>query len=329
MKTFELTEKSKSTDWGEVYQIRALVDILRRNVKKGDLGGYLSTDSTLEGDTWAEPGTIVFNSHLSGSVHVSSEAEIINSKLSGKCEIMNFAKLKDMEGNGILASGNSTLTYCKLESKFNDRISFFIGDYASIENSALTYAGDLFDKILLKDNASLMGCEVKGCDIQFMGNTELNQSKVSGEKILFKDTANVRKLDLTGDDLEFKGVKKLHNLTGEAKQVSIRGGVTIEDVEMKAENVDIFGKEVHIEKVKLDANKIRIRDNAVVKEVDITGDDVLISDYVSLVGRKEERISILEKTTIQELVRIELGEGKKLGAIANTSLSGDLLITGY
>lgn len=65
-------------------QIIAVRDIPRHNVKVGDVGSWLSTDSELsqEGDAWVNRGTHVFNSTISGDVLIS-ESDIVDSKING------------------------------------------------------------------------------------------------------------------------------------------------------------------------------------------------------------------------------------------------------
>lgn len=65
-------------------QIVAVRDIPRHNVKEGDVGSWLSTNSELsqEGDAWINKGTHVFDSSISGDVLIS-ESVIVDSKING------------------------------------------------------------------------------------------------------------------------------------------------------------------------------------------------------------------------------------------------------
>lgn len=65
-------------------QIVAVRDIPRHNVKLGDVGSWLSTNSELsqEGDAWVNIGTHVFDSSISGDVLIS-ESVIVDSKVNG------------------------------------------------------------------------------------------------------------------------------------------------------------------------------------------------------------------------------------------------------
>lgn len=65
-------------------QIVAVRDIPCHNVKAGDVGSWLSTNSELsqEGDAWINKGTQVFGSSISGDVLIS-ESDVVDSKLNG------------------------------------------------------------------------------------------------------------------------------------------------------------------------------------------------------------------------------------------------------
>ena len=54
-KKYELTNETVEFDEVTLYRIKALKDIPRYDVKKGDLGGWLEEESNLsqDGDCWA------------------------------------------------------------------------------------------------------------------------------------------------------------------------------------------------------------------------------------------------------------------------------------
>lgn len=81
---FELTTDTLTTECGQtLYRIRALRDIQRRNVKIGDLGGFVAnlTNMSQDGDCWVSCNAQVFgDAWVSGNAwvfddeHVSSNA---------------------------------------------------------------------------------------------------------------------------------------------------------------------------------------------------------------------------------------------------------------
>lgn len=73
---------------------------------------------------------------------------------------------------------------------------------------------------------------------------------------------------------------------------------------------------------------IRIHDSVALNEVDIYGSDVELSDFVSIEGKKEDRVYIGNGVHMQDLVRIKIGGKKKSIRITHQKLSGDLVLTG-
>lgn len=72
MKRYELTGESKVNAWGvTVYRIRALVDIPRFGVKKGDLGGWVESELLRNGDARVFGAAWVF-----GAARVSGAAQV-------------------------------------------------------------------------------------------------------------------------------------------------------------------------------------------------------------------------------------------------------------
>ena len=82
---FELTDTTVVNAWGvTLHQIRATEDIPRHGVRKGDLGGYVSSthlpsgDARVSGDAWVSG-----NAQVSGAAQVSGDAWA-----SGNAEIL-------------------------------------------------------------------------------------------------------------------------------------------------------------------------------------------------------------------------------------------------
>lgn len=98
-----------------VYRIRATQNLERRDVRHGDLGGWVSTDATLTGGSWVYPGAIVaggamlghestvkeratvrgnavlLGSTVSGESVVEYDALVVNSIIDGKSYIWDDA----------------------------------------------------------------------------------------------------------------------------------------------------------------------------------------------------------------------------------------------
>lgn len=97
-----------------LYRIRANRDIPRHNVKKGDLGGFISSINVLsqEGDCWVlEDAVVTGDSHISGNAIIYDNAVVENSTISddvivGDCEIRD----SDITGTSCVIGHSTVLT---------------------------------------------------------------------------------------------------------------------------------------------------------------------------------------------------------------------------
>ena len=99
-KKYRLTKTTKiAVNGTQLYQIEAVKDFL--NVKKGDLGGYISSEKNLsqDGDAWVSGDAWVFgnawvdgNARVSGNVRVSGNAWVYgNARVSGDAWVFGDA----------------------------------------------------------------------------------------------------------------------------------------------------------------------------------------------------------------------------------------------
>lgn len=119
MNKFELiTCKTPGENGLLLFQIRALKDISRFNIKKGDLGGFVSSEKNLSQleDCWIEEGSMVLDnsfvdgnayicgkSVLSQAVHIQGETIIKNSILKGNIDILENSELKQVKAEGTIS----------------------------------------------------------------------------------------------------------------------------------------------------------------------------------------------------------------------------------
>lgn len=59
----KLTSK-RHPNYSDLRQVKALEDIPHLNVKKGDLGGYVHKDSTLQGQCWVNSSSVIRSKHI-------------------------------------------------------------------------------------------------------------------------------------------------------------------------------------------------------------------------------------------------------------------------
>jgi len=81
MKKYELTQNTKITLRGTLYQIKALIDIPQKGVKIGDLGGYIQHEDNLshEGTCWVDEKAYVFdNAKVLGDAQVFGDAWVFD-----------------------------------------------------------------------------------------------------------------------------------------------------------------------------------------------------------------------------------------------------------
>ena len=99
MKKYELTQNIKDFYEHTLYQIKALIDIPEKDIKIGDLGGYIESEDNLshEGSCWvADEARIYGQARIYGDAKVCGNAEIYdNAKVYGDAMVYDYAKIYD------------------------------------------------------------------------------------------------------------------------------------------------------------------------------------------------------------------------------------------
>ena len=182
-KKFELTTKI-SFNGRTLYRIRALKNF--RNVKKGDLGGYVEKESNLSqtGDAWIyDDAKAMDNAIVKNDATLHHNAEIYdNAIVSGSASVNENATLRDkatvsdkaiLYGNVILVdgakiygkarlydyvlvSGNAQVydnARCIQSAKIEDDAQIF--NDAIIDNAVISGSAYVFDKATVKDSTIL------------------------------------------------------------------------------------------------------------------------------------------------------------------------------
>ena len=184
-KKFELTTKI-SFNGRTLYRIRALKNF--RNVKKGDLGGYVEKESNLSqtGDAWIyddakvmdnaivkddatlhHNATVYDKAIVSGSASVNENATLRdkanvndNAILYGNVILVDGAKIygKARLYDYVLVSGNAQVfdnARCYGFAKIEDDTQVF--NNAIIDNAVISGSTCVFDKATVKNNATISG----------------------------------------------------------------------------------------------------------------------------------------------------------------------------
>lgn len=127
-----------------LYRIRASRDIPRHNVKKGELGGFISSLDVLsqEGDCWVfDDAVVVGDSHISGNALIYNNAVVENSTISDEAIIGEYCEVCDSDVTGTsCVMGHSTV----LTSSINGAVSVdgrTLVRESKLSGSTYTYGG--------------------------------------------------------------------------------------------------------------------------------------------------------------------------------------------
>lgn len=234
MSKFRLSDKAKKMPCGTtVYRIEALIDIPYWNVNKGDIGGFVEREENLsqrEDDySWVGKDAVVMgrrtriegatkvtdyaivqgDSHLSGSIQVSGDADLMDVVLKG-FQILIYGKVKLYEvkllGDGITVSGKVKMYNVHTSSKLTN---FRITGNASIEGNIPLWLNG--NKIFIRENVEIEGGgEIKGNDILISGKSKLKAGfKLNGNKIRIQDFALIDGDVRLGDNCTIKDLVEL------------------------------------------------------------------------------------------------------------------------
>lgn len=328
MAYYTWTDESKMMKSGEVFRIQALQDIPSRFVKKGDIGGFMCKKSLLMGTAWISVGATVVNSTLRDDVAIVGNALIENCILSGKCHIQNDAWLLDVTGSGIFASGDSNIRSTTMMTENPFCFGFMLESGASIFNSKLLYTGDGEKLITVKDYAKLDFSEVEGSHMEFNKNTTLRYAHVTGSNFLFENVNKVNGTVFKGKNMEFNRVLDISKSTINGENLVVKGGVSIRNMKMDATDSEFYGMGIVVEDSTITGKNIYIQDYVNIQYVDIQGQNVLLSNHASLVGKKDDHLLLLGNVQIREFVQFAIEEGRKSNVLSNEEINGDFVHTG-
>lgn len=326
---YEFTEDMIELDGMQAFRIRATMDRTEFDIKEGELGGYVTKDSTISLNSWVDGDASVWKSHLKGNVIVEDDAFVRESTLSGRSRILKNARIVSSDVFGVYATGESRVLRSKLKSEIPNFIAFMLEDKAELTASELTYVEPKGKRIRLNGETKLIECTLKGKRIEFDGKTYIKHSRISGESFFFDDVEFVHGLELSGKQVAFKGVNQLISVTMTGvSTVDINGKMGIRNTTIEGESIELDGDDIFIEQSSISGKLIRIEDAVKLKEVDIYGFDIGLFDFVFIQGKKEDRVYIGEEVQMRDLVKIETADKKASMRFKQQKLSGDMLLTG-
>jgi len=129
-KKYELTNNTITISDKTLYQIRALHDIPRWNVTKGDFGGYIEKEENLshDGDCWVSGNAQVYgDAQVSGYVWVSGNARV--------SENANITKISDILVIGPIGSRNDYTTFYNINDNIGVVCGYFNGTIDEFETA--------------------------------------------------------------------------------------------------------------------------------------------------------------------------------------------------
>lgn len=209
----------------EVYRIRAMRDIHRHKVKKGDLGGFVQFKENLsqEGDAWVDGEAKVLgkSTRVEGNAYVGFHAVVKDgSRITGNSTISRWATLSNVQvtGTNVDVFGKTILTNVSLTGKDID----------------------------IDNNAQLENCIIEGTSIKIFEQAELHGVHVQPRTESLSIMGNVKitnetaqKLRIDGYDIQIDedvDIQECHGIFGRdihmTGHVSLKNGVLVEGIQI-------------------------------------------------------------------------------------------------
>lgn len=166
-----------------VYRIKALRNIPERGVKKGDLGGYVSSADTLshEGTCWIGPQARALGKvRVRDDAYLGGTAEALCDFANSMILIQDSVKITDSASVCISRDKNST-DEPKIISRISGNVE--IGDRAQIYN-----AKEIFGEVSIFDDATILGASKIGGTSEISDRAVVNKGCfVIGNSRIFDD----------------------------------------------------------------------------------------------------------------------------------------------
>lgn len=327
MRYYQLTEETKMTSKGAVYRIQSTGEIKGRNIPVGTFGGFVCPHTVLTGGAWVEDEAMVWNSKLNDQVTVGGEAEVYDSQLKGNCFITAKAKLEKVKGTGVYVAGDAEVKDSHFGIRKHRDIAIRIAGSVKVDNCNITYAGNETSVITIGDKVQLIGTDVTGSNIRFSGKSHVRNSTIMGDDLDFVDVEYADRIDVSGNQIHFWNNKLLRNTGFKGADMAFRGTVEVENCKIAGDDIHVTGGGVVMKEMELDGKQMSILDFVHAECVTLIGKEIVLKDQVRIKGFSNQHVILQSKTTIKDIVNIEMEEGK-VGLFMNETLSGDFVYTG-
>lgn len=269
MKKYQLTTNTYQIGSHILYQIQALIDIPKYNVKKGDLGGYIESEENLshEKNSWVSQYAKVYqNARVYGNAFVSS------AEISGNVQIFENAKIYSELGifgnGGGLFDGNAK-----------------IYGNARIKTDGIVYVGD---DVELFGNTDITNKFYLGSDIHFSGKAKIGgNSKISVGKFRVADNVKIFDCEINSMDLCLQDNVYLSGGKIECSPI-LREFTQLRDNAVIRANSYIAGNCIIGGDVRIDCNVCLPRDAILTQETDLF--------YAKNIGRYNGEITVYKSS---------------------------------
>lgn len=327
MTYYEWTDEKKVVNGVEVYRIRATKDMQSKYLKKGALGGFMCKKSVLEDSAWVSGEAVVIDSRLYGDISVQNEAVVESSNLKGHCHIQNGARLYKVVGAGLFVVGEPVIRNTIFNMKKLHRFGFHVEGNAIVEKTFLTFTEEVSRVLVIKDSAQLWDCTIEGSQMEFSNRSILKNCEISGVDIQIVNCPKLDSVGIKGNAIKLLNVTRIHRSFLDGKNMRIQSGVDISESNLQLSNLEMHGMEVVVKNCEIKGNWVSIDECVYMQYVDIVGENVKLRGYASLIGLSNNRLELLRNVEIADMVKIHLAPGQKANAIANETMTGDLLVT--
>lgn len=256
-KKYRLRTDSEFKGPYSTFQIEALIDIPSKNVKAGDLGGWISSEKNLshDGTCWVSDDALVIeNAIVSEDAHIQKHAMVGgNATVSGYSDVTSKAKVgraSNIHNSRIGASALVEGSVNVLDSKIGGNTKL-IG-HAHISNSTI-----VLNNGLISDEVNITNSKIFGTNIRILNNVHVLSSTVgnsveTNRDLLIHELAVIEKAVINSDE-----------------QVEIGGNAQI------LEHAWVKGKDILINGMVIVKGHVRIRSHTSLKElVVVDGGDV-------------------------------------------------------
>ena len=183
-KKYEITKESMHNGCATLYRIKALIDIPRFKVKKGDLGGWIEKEFNLSqnGRCWVSK-----NAQVYGDARVNDNARVMGfARVFGRASVCVDAKVKD----------RATVFACA-----------YVRDKATVKDKAIVQGyANICGCSTIKDSALVSGeCKVSGTSVIGKNVIIVGESAIISDAVVFslKDFITIKNCWTSGRTLTY------------------------------------------------------------------------------------------------------------------------------